>query len=147
MTELIVIFAAAAIGGLLASLLKQPIILGYLLAGIIVGPFELGLIKDYAEVETIAELGVTFLLFTIGVEFSFAELNKVKKISLGGGGLQILLTISLTALVAVIAGWVTSIPQGIFLGELISLSSTAVVLKALKEWRSPYLIQSASDCA
>ena len=133
MTELIVIFAAAAIGGLVAYLLKQPIILGYLLAGIIVGPFELGLIKDYAEVETIAELGVTFLLFTIGVEFSLAELNKVKNISLGGGGLQLLLTIGLTAFVAVTFGWVTSIPQGIFLGELISLSSTAVVLKALME--------------
>ncbi len=133
MTELIVIFAAAAIGGLLASLLRQPIILGYLLAGIIVGPFELGLIKDYAEVETIAELGVTFLLFTIGVEFSLAELNKVKNISLGGGGLQLFLTIGLTALVSVSLGWVTSIPQGIFLGELISLSSTAVVLKALME--------------
>ena len=133
MTELIVIFAAAAIGGLLASFLKQPVILGYLLAGILVGPFELGLIKDYAEVEIIAELGVTFLLFSIGVEFSFAELNKVKKISLGGGGLQLVLTISLTALVAVTVGWVTTVPQGIFLGELISLSSTAVVIKALTE--------------
>lgn len=133
MTELIVIFAAAAIGGLLASFLKQPVILGYLLAGILVGPFELGLIKDYAEVEIIAELGVTFLLFSIGVEFSFAELNKVKKISLGGGGLQLVLTIALTALVAVTVGWVTTVPQGIFLGELISLSSTAVVIKALTE--------------
>ena len=133
MTELIVIFAAAAIGGLLAYLLRQPIILGYLLAGIIVGPFELGFIKDYAEVEIIAELGVTFLLFTIGVEFSLAELNKVKNISLGGGGIQLLLTIGLTAFVAVTFGWVTSVPQGIFLGELISLSSTAVVLKALME--------------
>ena len=133
MTELIIIFAAAAFGGLLASLLKQPVILGYLLAGVIVGPFELGLISNYEEVETIAELGVTFLLFTIGVEFSFAELNKVKKIALGGGGLQLVLTISLTALVAVVAGWVTTVPQGIFLGELVSLSSTAVVIKALAE--------------
>jgi len=133
MTELIDIFAAAAIGGLVASLLKQPVILGYLLAGVIVGPFELGLISDYEEVATIAELGVTFLLFTIGVEFSFAELNKVKKIALGGGGLQLLLTISLTALVAVVGGWATTIPQGIFLGELVSLSSTAVVIKALAE--------------
>lgn len=133
MTELIIIFAAAAFGGLLASLMKQPVILGYLLAGVIVGPFELGLISNYEEVETIAELGVTFLLFTIGVEFSLAELNKVKKIALGGGGLQLVLTISLTALVAVVAGWVTSVPQGIFLGELVSLSSTAVVIKALAE--------------
>ncbi len=133
MTDLITLFAAAAIGGLLAAILNQPIILGYLLAGIIVGPFELGFIHDYEQIETVAELGVTFLLFTIGVEFSFAELNKVKNISIGGGGLQIALTIGLTALISVTVGWVTSIPQGVFLGELLSLSSTAVVLKALME--------------
>ncbi|WP_373480507.1 cation:proton antiporter [Geminocystis sp.] len=133
MTDLIALFSAAAMGGLLASILGQPIILGYLLAGIIVGPFELGLIHDYEQVETVAELGVTFLLFAIGVEFSFAELNKVKNISFGGGGLQIALTIALTAFVSVTVGWVTSIPQGVFLGELLSLSSTAVVIKALME--------------
>lgn len=133
MTDLIALFSAAAIGGLLASIFKQPVIIGYLLAGIILGPFELGLIHDYSVVETVAELGVTFLLFAIGVEFSFAELNKVKNISLGGGGLQIILTIAITAFVSVSVGWVTTIPQGVFLGELLSLSSTAVVLKALIE--------------
>jgi monovalent cation:H+ antiporter-2, CPA2 family len=133
MLALIAIFAAAAVGGLLASVLSQPIILGYLLAGVIVGPFGLGLIHDYGEVDTVAELGVTFLLFTIGVEFSFAELQKVKNISLGGGGLQLFLTISLTILVSVSLGWVDSIPQGLFLGEILSLSSTAVVIKALME--------------
>jgi monovalent cation:H+ antiporter-2, CPA2 family len=133
MTDLIALFSAAAFGGLLASILKQPVILGYLLAGIIVGPFELGLIHDYEIVETIAELGVTFLLFAIGVEFSFKELNKVRNISLGGGGLQLALTIGITAFVSVTVGWVTSIPEAIFLGELLSLSSTAVVIKALME--------------
>ena len=133
MTDLIALFSAAAIGGLLASIFKQPVIIGYLLAGIIFGPFELGLIHDYSVVETVAELGVTFLLFAIGVEFSFEELNKVKNISLGGGGLQIILTIAVTAFVSVSVGWVATIPQGVFLGELLSLSSTAVVLKALME--------------
>jgi len=133
MTDLIALFSAAAMGGLFASILGQPIILGYLLAGIIVGPFELGLIHDYEQVQTIAELGVTFLLFAIGVEFSFGELKKVKNISFGGGGLQIALTIALTAFVSVTVGWVTSVPQGVFLGELLSLSSTAVVIKALME--------------
>ncbi|MBL1210279.1 cation:proton antiporter [Geminocystis sp. GBBB08] len=133
MTDLIALFSAAAIGGLLASILRQPVILGYLLAGIILGPFELGLIHDYEIVETIAELGVTFLLFAIGVEFSFGELNKVRNISLGGGGLQLALTIAITAFISVTVGWVASIPEGIFLGELLSLSSTAVVIKALME--------------
>lgn len=133
MTDLIALFSAAAIGGLFASILRQPVILGYLLAGAILGPFELGLIHDYEIVETVAQLGVTFLLFAIGVEFSFAELNKVKNISLGGGGLQIALTIAITAFVSVSVGWVSTIPQGVFLGELLSLSSTAVVLKGLME--------------
>jgi CPA2 family monovalent cation:H+ antiporter-2 len=133
MLDLISIFAAAAVGGLLASILGQPILLGYLIAGLTIGPFGLGLIKEYDEVEIVAELGVTFLLFSLGVSFSLGELQKVKNISLGGGGLQILLTIVITLIASLGVGLVTSIPEGIFLGELISLSSTAVVLKVLME--------------
>ena len=66
-------------------------------------------------------------------EFSFSELNKVKVISLGGGGLQILLTILLTTLLSLFTGWVDSPIQGVFLGAILSLSSTAVVLKSLME--------------
>lgn len=133
MLDLISIFAAAAIGGLLVSILGQPILLGYLIAGLTIGPFGLGLIKEYDEVEIVAQLGVTFLLFSLGVSFSLGELQKVKNISLGGGGLQILLTIVITMIASLGVGLVTSIPSGIFLGELISLSSTAVVLKVLME--------------
>ena len=133
MLDLISIFAAAAVGGLLASILGQPILLGYLIAGLTIGPFGLGLIKEYDEVEIVAELGVTFLLFSLGVSFSLGELQKVKNISLGGGGLQILLTIVITLIASLGVGLVTSLPEGIFLGELISLSSTAVVLKVLME--------------
>jgi CPA2 family monovalent cation:H+ antiporter-2 len=131
--DLVSVLAAAAIGGLLASLLRQPILLGYLLAGTIVGPAGLGLIKELIQVETLAQLGVAFLLFSLGVEFSFAELQKVKGISLGGGGLQIALTILMTALVSLGMGWVNSPAQGVFLGGILSLSSTAVVLKELME--------------
>jgi CPA2 family monovalent cation:H+ antiporter-2 len=131
--DLVSVLTAAAIGGLLASLLRQPILLGYLLAGTIVGPAGLGLIKEIIQVETLAQLGVAFLLFSLGVEFSFAELQKVKGISLGGGGLQIALTILMTALVSLGMGWVNSPSQGVFLGGILSLSSTAVVLKGLME--------------
>ncbi|ELS00002.1 cation:proton antiporter [Gloeocapsa sp. PCC 73106] len=133
MFDLISLFVAAAVGGILAALLRQPLILGYLIAGIIVGPFGLGFIKEYGQVDTVAELGVTFLLFALGVKLSLGKLQKVKNVSLGGGGLQILLTIIVTMVTAVTLGWVDSVPQGIFLGELIALSSTAVVLKALME--------------
>jgi CPA2 family monovalent cation:H+ antiporter-2 len=131
--DLVCVLAAAAAGGLLAALLRQPVLLGYLLAGMVVGPTGFGLIKELVQVETLAQFGVAFLLFALGVEFSFSELNKVKGISLGGGTLQIALTILITTLAALGMGWVTSPPQGIFLGAILSLSSTAVVLKCLME--------------
>lgn len=74
--DLVLVLAAATIGGLLASLLRQPAILGYLIGGIIVGPGGLGVIKELIQVETLAQFGVAFLLFALGVEFSFAELKK-----------------------------------------------------------------------
>jgi CPA2 family monovalent cation:H+ antiporter-2 len=131
--DLVVVLAAAAGGGLLAALLRQPVLLGYLVAGAIVGPTGLGLVKELIQVETLAQFGAAFLLFALGVEFSFSELKKVQGISLGGGGLQILSTILVTALVSLGVGWVTSPTQGIFLGAILSLSSTAVVLKCLME--------------
>ena len=131
--DLVAVLAAAAGGGLLAALLRQPVLLGYLLGGAIVGPAGLGLIKELVQVETLAQFGAAFLLFALGVEFSLAELKKVRAISLGGGTLQILSTILITTLVSVGIGWVTSPTQGIFLGAVLSLSSTAVVLKSLME--------------
>ncbi len=131
--DLVVVLAAAAGGGLLAALLRQPVLLGYLLGGAIVGPAGLGLVKELMQVETLAQLGAAFLLFALGVEFSFSELKKVQNISLGGGTLQILSTIGLTTLAALGIGWVTSPTQGVFLGCILSLSSTAVVLKCLME--------------
>ncbi|MBD2095173.1 cation:proton antiporter [Trichocoleus sp. FACHB-591] len=131
--DLVTVLAAAAAGGLIAALLRQPALLGYLLGGVIIGPAGLGLIKELVQVETLAQFGVAFLLFALGVEFSFAELKKVQAISLGGGGLQIALTILVTAIASVTMGWVTSPAQGVFLGAILSLSSTAVVLKCLME--------------
>ncbi|MDX2240756.1 MAG: cation:proton antiporter [Leptolyngbyaceae cyanobacterium bins.302] len=131
--DLVTVLGAAAIGGLVAALLRQPILLGYLIAGIVVGPTGLGLIKELIQVETLAQFGVAFLLFALGVEFSFSELSKVKGISLGGGALQITLTILITSLASLGMGWVTSPAQGVFLGAILSLSSTAVVLKSLME--------------
>ena len=131
--DFVTVLAAAAAGGLFAALCRQPALLGYLLGGMIVGPAGLGLIKELVQIETLAQFGVAFLLFALGVEFSLAELKKVQAIALGGGGLQIALTILVTTLVSLGMGWVTSPPQGVFLGAILSLSSTAVVLKCLME--------------
>ncbi len=131
--DLVTVLAAASFGGLLAAALRLPVLLGYIFGGIVVGPTGLGLIKELVQVETLAQFGVAFLLFALGVEFSLKQLNKVRAIALGGGSLQVLLTIALTAAVSVLVGWVETPIQGIFLGGILSLSSTAVVLRSLME--------------
>jgi CPA2 family monovalent cation:H+ antiporter-2 len=132
--DLVSVFAVAACGGLMAALLRQPVLLGYLIGGMVVGPAGLGLIKELIQVETLAQFGVAFLLFALGVEFSFTELKKVQAIALGGGGLQIALTILITVLVCGLTGaWAYLPAKGVFLGGILSLSSTAVVLKCLME--------------
>ncbi len=131
--DLVTVLTAATLGGLLSARLKLPVILGYIGGGIVVGPTGLALIKELIQVETLAQLGAAFLLFALGVEFSLAELRKVQRIALGGGGLQIVLTVGITALVSLLIGWVTTPVQGIFLGCILSLSSTAVVLRSLME--------------
>ncbi|MBD2005825.1 MULTISPECIES: cation:proton antiporter [Cyanophyceae] len=132
--DLVTVLAAAAAGGLVAALCRQPALLGYILGGMVVGPAGLRLIKELIQIETLAQFGVAFLLFALGVEFSFTELKKVQKIALGGGGLQIALTILVTVLVCGVTGaWGTLPAKGVFLGAILSLSSTAVVLKCLME--------------
>ena len=132
--DLVLVLGVAVCGGLLAALLRQPVLLGYLIGGIVIGPAGLGLIKEVIQVETLAQFGVAFLLFALGVEFSFAELKKVRAIALGGGGLQIALTILITVVICGLTGaWGTLPAKGMFLGCVLSLSSTAVVLKCLME--------------
>ncbi len=134
--DLVTVLGIAALGGLVAAILKQPTLLGYLIGGMVVGPAGLGWIKEVVQVETLAQFGVAFLLFTLGVSFSLSEIKKVQGISLGGGILQILLTILVTTGISLWVGWVNSPQEGIFLGAILSLSSTAVVLRSLMDSNS-----------
>lgn len=131
--DMVAVLGAASVGGYLANRLKQPVLLGYLLSGIVVGPAGLGLVKGEGSIQSLAEIGVALLLFALGVEFSIKDLIKVKGIALGGGGLQMLLTTLLGGGLAYATGWVDTVPKAIFLGAVLSLSSTAVVLKSLIE--------------
>lgn len=130
--DLVTVLTAASLGGLLAAFLRFPVILGYIGGGILVGPTGLALIKELVQVETLAQFGVAFLLFTLGVEFSLSQLKKVKDIALGGGLLQILLTIGVTTAIALGVGWVQTLYRD-FLGGILSLSSTAVVVRIWME--------------
>ncbi|MGK7891302.1 MAG: cation:proton antiporter [Leptolyngbyaceae cyanobacterium] len=139
--EMVTVLGAATVGGFVAHRLKQPVLLGYLVSGMVVGPAGLNLVNGEGNIKVLAEIGVALLLFALGVEFSLKDLLKVKAIALGGGSLEIFLTILLGGGLAYLTGWVNTIPTAIFLGAVLSLSSTAVVLKSLierNEVRAPH---------
>jgi len=128
--DIIVIVVAALIGALVAQKFKQPLILGYILAGIVVGPYTGGItIGDTHEIELLAEIGVALLLFALGLEFSLSELKPVRKIALIGTPVQIILTIVFGYFLGRYLG--LSFAHALWLGALISLSSTMVTLKTL----------------
>lgn len=128
--DIIIIVVAALVGALIAQRFKQPLILGYIVAGIVIGPSTGDIfISDTHEIELLAEIGIALLLFALGLEFSLKELKPVKKIALIGTPIQILLTITFGYGIGSILGWTPVI--SIWFGALISLSSTMVTLKTL----------------
>ena len=130
--DIALILVAAFLGGVVARGLGLPLILGYILAGVIVGPNTGGpTVGDVHEIELLAEIGVALLLFAIGLHFPLGELRPVRRIALIGTLIQMLLTIAFGYGIGLLLGLGDS--EAIWLGALISLSSTAVVLKALTE--------------
>ena len=124
------VVAAAAFGYLFVRLRIVPII-GFLLAGTLIGPGVLGLVTERAAIDAVAEVGVVLLLFTIGIEFSLARLARIKRLVLLGGGLQVLGTVGLTAALLLALGVAPG--AAVFTGFLVALSSTAIVLKLLAD--------------
>jgi len=124
----IVAGAVIAFAGARAGLLP---IVGFLLAGVVIGPHALGLVRDAAMVDAAAEVGVVLLLFTIGVEFSFERLARIRRLILVGGALQVTLATGATA--ALLAALGVDWRAAVFTGFLVALSSTAIVLKLLAD--------------
>jgi len=129
--DFVLIILAGLVGGLIARALHLPLLVGYVAAGVIVGPHTGGpTVGQVREIELLAEIGVALLLFSLGLEVSFRDLGPVKRIALIGGPIQILLTCGVTA-------WAANSMLGIawseawWLGAMVSLSSTMVVLKTL----------------
>ena len=129
--DIVIIFSLASFVIWLFHKLNLPSIIGFLITGMLAGPHALGLIKSVEEIEFLAEFGVVLLLFTIGIEFSLANLIKSRKLVLLGGGLQVVLTTGITFLIGILLG--RSVAESVFFGFLVALSSTAVVLKVLQE--------------
>lgn len=133
-SDLAIILGVAAIVTFLFRLIRQPVVLGYIVAGIIVGPHApTGLtIFDKQNVADWAELGVIFLMFSLGLEFSFRRLAKVGVSAGFSASLQIVTMIILGFVSAQLLGWTTM--EGTFLGCMLAVSSTTIIIKALEEF-------------
>ena len=129
--DLAVIFAVSLLVVLIFHRIKLPALPGFIVAGVLLGPNALGLVSDVHQVESLAEVGVILLLFTIGIEFSLSRLREMGRQVVVGGGSQVVLTTSVASALAVLRGapW----PVAVLLGFLVALSSTAIVLKGLTD--------------
>jgi CPA2 family monovalent cation:H+ antiporter-2 len=129
--DIVVIFALSTGVNIIFTRLRIPTIVGYLLTGIIAGPYLLSLIDAKHEIELMAEIGVALLLFTVGLEFSLKHLLKIRKIVFAGGFLQVVITAGTFYLLSFLFNidWKISL----FMGFLAALSSSALVLKLLQE--------------
>jgi len=128
--DLAYVFVAAVLGGLIAKRLGQPLIMGYVIGGILIGPFTPGpTLSDIHVLELFAEIGVILLMYSIGIEFSFRDLLRVKWVALIGGPVGLLVVIALAVLVGRLLGW--NILESLTIGAVTSLASTMVLSQLL----------------
>jgi len=131
LNDTLIILLATVCVMMLFLRLKVPAVLGYFVVGITVGPYALGLVNDVEHIRVLAEFGVVFLMFSIGLEFSIAQLKHMKTSVLGLGSAQVLVTALFTTLIAMVLG--IPLASALVLGGIITMSSTALVTKALAE--------------
>ncbi|MGN6518027.1 MAG: YbaL family putative K(+) efflux transporter [Dokdonella sp.] len=124
-------FVLAYVAGMLAQRLRLPPIVGYLLAGVAIGPFTPGIVADQALAPELSEIGVILLMFGVGLHFSLGDLLAVRAIALPGAAVQIAIATALGMLLAWAMGW--PVGAGLVLGVALSTASTVVLLRALEE--------------
>lgn len=131
LTTLVAAFVLAFAAGLLAHRLRISPIVGYLLAGIAVGPFTPGIVADAALSAELAEIGVILLMFGVGLHFSLTDLMRVRKVAVPGAIAQIVIATGIGMLLALSWGW--GITSGVVFGLALSVASTVVLLRALED--------------
>jgi CPA2 family monovalent cation:H+ antiporter-2 len=130
-SDFVLIVLAGLLGGLVARALRLPLLVGYIAAGVLIGPYTAGpTVVQIHDIERLAEIGVALLLFSLGLEMSFRDLAPVRRVALIGGPIQIVVTCAAGAVAAVTA-LAMPVTDAIWFGAMISLSSTVVVLKTL----------------
>ena len=129
LTEIVTLIVAGAVIAYISFRLRLVPIIGFLLAGVLIGPNALGFVRDQEIVDATAEIGVILLLFTIGIEFSLEKLARIQRLIFGGGSLQV--GLSTLAVMGLLMAFGVDWRVGLFTGFLVALSSTAIVLKVL----------------
>lgn len=129
--DMAVVWMAALLVGLICARIRVPIIAGYILAGVLIGPFGLKLIAAEEQINVLAELGVALLLFALGVEISLKKMFTDAKRVVSAASIQIIGTVVVSAALAAVFGLITTVPQALILGFVCALSSTAVVTKVI----------------
>lgn len=122
---------AALIGAMIAARLRQSVILGYLLAGVVIGPFTPGFVGNTETIQALADVGIILLMFTVGLEFSVGELVRQGKVATIGGVAQMLMVMGAGFGVGMLLGWPPV--QSVFFGAVIAISSTVVLSKTLSD--------------
>ena len=125
LVNIVVALVAAFLGGLIARRIGLPTIVGYLLAGIVIGPFTPGFVGDMDTISQLAELGVIFLMFGVGLHFSLDDLWKVRAVAVPGALGRMVITILLGFGFSRLWGW--TVTTGIVIGLAISIASTVVL--------------------
>lgn len=131
LTDIAIVIAVALGFGLVLGWLRQPAIVGYIVAGVVLGPSGLGLVHDREQIGFLAELGVLLLLFAIGMELSIQAFRAVLKFAVMGTTAQIVISLAVVAVVALLFGWPWQL--AVLIGFGVSLSSTAVAIKMLED--------------
>jgi CPA2 family monovalent cation:H+ antiporter-2 len=129
--NIVIALVVAFIGGIIARRIGLPTIVGYLLAGIAIGPFTPGFVGDTETIRQLAELGVIFLMFGVGLHFSLSDLWKVRAVAIPGALIRITITVYLGFWLSQLWGWTVS--SGIVIGLAISIASTVVLLRGLMD--------------
>ncbi|MGH2532646.1 MAG: cation:proton antiporter [Thermomicrobiales bacterium] len=131
LVNMVVAMLAALLGAFIAARLRQSVILGYIVAGIVIGPFTPGFVGDVPTVAALADIGIILLMFAIGVQFSLRDLLAAGKVATLGSTLQVLVMIGLGYIVGVWLGWEPL--EALFFGAVVSNSSSTVLSKVLGE--------------
>jgi CPA2 family monovalent cation:H+ antiporter-2 len=131
--DLAVVMIAAALAAVLCHRLRQPVVLGYILAGLLIGPHTppASFIQNEESIATLAELGIVFLMFSLGLEFNLRKLRAVGSTAVLASGLEIVLMVAVGYQIGRWFGWTTM--DSLFLGAMLSISSTTIIVKALGE--------------